>query len=69
MRMEVFIWPGRMKGAVPMKMMRISSGPMVSVRGNQLAADLRPGVGSMPSKRWPSFHRPMGTPPLRAAWI
>ena len=36
-RMEVFICPGRMKGAVPMKMMRISSGPSVSVHGNQPA--------------------------------
>ena len=40
---DVFIRPGRMNGAVPMKMTRTSSGPIFSVRGNQSHALRNPG--------------------------
>src|SRR5208283_169883 len=66
-KIEVFIRPGRMNGAVPMKMMRISLGWTSSVRGNQFAALFSHGCGLMPSYRSPSFQRPMGTPAKRAA--
>jgi hypothetical protein len=42
---EVFICPGRIMGALPMNVIRISSGPTSSVRGNQFAALASPGVG------------------------
>ena len=58
-----------MNGAVPMKMIRISFGWTSSVRGNQLAALFSQGWGEMPSKSRPSFHRPSGTPPVRAFWM
>jgi hypothetical protein len=45
MKIEVFIWPGRMNGADPMNVIRSSSGPSSSDRGNQFAALARPGVG------------------------
>ena len=66
---DVFICPGRSIGAVPIKMIRSSSGPSCSLRGNHWAALLRPGVGSMPSKSSPSFQRPSGIPPVSVASI
>src|SRR5208282_838619 len=69
MKIDVFIWPGRMNGADPMNVIRSSSGPTSSVRGNQFAALPRPGVGLMPPNINPSFQRPIGTPPVNAAWM
>jgi len=56
---EVFIWPGRMNGAVPMKMIRISLGWISSVRGNQFEALFIHGDGLIPSKSSPSCQRPL----------
>jgi hypothetical protein len=58
-----------MNGAVPIKMMRISSGPSFSVLGNQFAADFNPGVALIPSNNNPSAQRPNGTPPVNAFWM
>lgn len=49
-----------MNGAVPMKMILISSGPSFSVRGNQFDALFNPGVGLIPSNMRPSRQRPSG---------
>src|SRR5271169_1102669 len=69
MKIDVFIWPGRMNGADPMNVIRSSSGPTSSLRGNQFAALARPGVGLMPWNINPSCQRPIGTPPDNAAWM
>lgn len=45
----VFICPGRLLGAVPMKLTRISLGLISSVFGSQLTAIFCQGWGSMPS--------------------
>ena len=66
-QIEVFIWPGRIIGEVPIKWIRISFGWTFSTFGNQLAALLSQGCGEMPSNISPSFQRPPGTPPLSAA--
>jgi hypothetical protein len=67
--MEVFIWPGRNMGAVPIKVMRISSGWTSSLPGSQLAALVSQGCGAMPSNSRPSFQRPMGTPPEATSFM
>jgi hypothetical protein len=52
-----------------MNVIRSSSGPTSSVRGNQFAALARLGVGLIPPNISPSRQRPIGTPPDNAAWI
>ena len=63
----MFICPGRMKGALPMNMMRISLGCNSSDRGNQFAALASHGIGQDLSENAAEAPPPPAESPLTAA--